>query len=121
MKFLKLAFLPLVLYSNSAYADSQQEIEYLLQFVEQTPCTYERNGSSHSGAEAKNHIQKKYEYYKDKVETAEDFIKYSATESTFSGKKYKIHCANEATINSSDWLLGELQVYRSQQHDDLNK
>jgi len=115
MRFLKLAFLPLVLYSNGAYADPQQEIKHLLQFVEQTSCTYERNGSLHSGAEAKDHIQKKYEYYEDKVKTAEDFIKYSATESTFSSKKYKIHCANEATINSSDWLLSELQVYRNRQ------
>jgi hypothetical protein len=95
-------------------ADTQQEIDHLLDFVEKTSCKYERNGNVHTGIEAKEHIVKKYEYFKekDKINSAEDFIKYSATKSELSGKKYKVYCPGRATQNSSDWLLEELKAYR---------
>jgi len=54
----------------------------------------------------------KYEHYRKKIRTAEDFIRYSATESVFSGRKYKIHCAGSDVMNTSDWLLDELHKYR---------
>jgi hypothetical protein len=34
-------------------ADTQQEIDHLLDFVEKTSCKYERNGNVHTGIEAK--------------------------------------------------------------------
>lgn len=102
----------LLMFSTDANANQQQEIEHLLLFVATTSCMYERNGSFHNGADARNHINKKYQYYKNKVKSSEDFIKYAATKSSISGSKYKIHCAESSPINSSDWLLTELKVYR---------
>jgi len=104
-----------VLFTGTAIADTQQEIDHLLAFVAGTTCQYERNGSVYDGARAEQHIKKKYEYFKNKINSAEDFIKYSATKSTMSGKQYKIHCENMATQNSSDWLLNELKKYRDNQ------
>ena len=104
-----------MLFTSAVFADTQKEINHLLEFVANTTCQYERNGSVYDGARAEKHINRKYEYFKDKINSAEDFIKYSATKSTMSGKHYKIHCDNIATQNSSDWLLNELKKYRDSQ------
>jgi len=97
---------------GTAIADTQQEINHLLAFVTSTTCEYERNGNVYDGARAVKHINRKYEYFKDEINSTEDFIKYSATKSTMSGKHYKIHCNNVPVQNSSDWLLEELKRYR---------
>ncbi len=104
-----------MLFTGVVIADTQQEINHLLAFVANTTCQYERNGSVYDGVRAEQHIKRKYEYFKEKINSAEDFIKYSATKSTMSGKRYKIHCENIATQNSSDWLLNELKKYRDSQ------
>ena len=116
-KLIKFVVIILVAISAGAMADTQKEIEHLLNFVANTSCKYERNGTLYDGVEAQNHIKKKYRYYLDKINSAEDFIKYSATESLLSGKKYKIHCPNMAVQNSGDWLLDELNRYRMNQTD----
>jgi len=99
-------------FSLNAIASSQDEISHLLTFVASTDCMYERNGTMHDGKEAAEHINKKYAYYADDIESAEDFIKYSATKSKMSGKYYKIHCSRNAPIKSKDWLLSELKAFR---------
>lgn len=105
----------ILLFSSRVYANSQNEINHLLNYVKTTTCQYERNGSMHSGIEAVAHIQKKYRYFKEDIKTAEDFILYSATKSTFSGDYYKVHCPSLMTINSQDWLIEELNRYRANQ------
>ena len=108
----KALILSLTLFAGSVLADTQQEINHLLGFVAKTNCQYDRNGTIHSGPEARDHINMKYEHYRKKVKTAEDFIKYSATKSMMSGKKYKIRCPGTEAVNASDWLLEELRHYR---------
>jgi len=110
---LRTLFLTTVLLAGSVLADTQAEIDHLLNFVANTSCEYDRNGTVHKGTEARDHINMKYEHYKKRVKTAEDFIKYSATKSMISGRKYKIHCADSETVNASDWLLDELHHYRA--------
>ena len=96
-------------------ADTTQEIDHLLGFVASSPCEFERNGSIHNGPEARDHMTMKYEHHRAKVRTAEDFIKYSATRSMMSGKKYKIYCPDSETVDASNWLLTELRDYRKRQ------
>ena len=103
----------LLMWSFNVFASSQDEITHLLDYVSNTDCKYERNGSLHTGAEAVEHINKKYDYFKDDIKSTEDFIKYSATKSKMSGKYYKIHCGNVKSVNSKDWLMKELQRYRA--------
>ena len=95
-----------------ASGDTQQEINHLLDYVANTDCQYDRNGSIYDGSEAWNHINMKYEYYKNDIDTTEDFIKYAATKSKMSGEKYKIHCPGEEPEYAGDWLLIELEIYR---------
>ncbi len=101
------------LLSFNVLADTNKEVEHLLDYVASTSCKYERNGEMHTGQEAVEHIKKKYDYFIDDIETTEDFIKYSATKSKMSGKYYKIHCANQPSVKSSTWLLAELGRFRA--------
>jgi len=89
------------------------EIKYLLNFIGQSNCIFIRNNEEHKAQQAREHIERKYHYYIDKVNSAEDFIKYAATKSSFSGKQYMARC-NEKTKPSSQWLLDELSAYRRQ-------
>ena len=109
---LKTLILAMVLLAGSTLAGTQEEIDHLLNFVANTSCKYDRNGTIHDGPEARAHLNMKYEHYKKKVKTAEDFIKYSATKSLISGKKYKIRCPGSEAVFSSDWLLDELKAFR---------
>ncbi|MCU7960244.1 MAG: DUF5329 domain-containing protein [gamma proteobacterium symbiont of Bathyaustriella thionipta] len=96
-------------------ATMQNEIDHLLEFVKNTDCQYERNGDLHSGPEAVAHIRKKYNYFKDDIDSSEKFIELSASKSTMSGKFYMIHCADQPSIKSQQWLLQELHRYRAGQ------
>ncbi len=89
------------------------EVEHLLKFVAGSDCEIERNGDRHSGKEAAAHIQKKYNHFRDRIKSTEDFIEYSATKSTISGRYYMLSCSGETTIKTKEWLLNELHRYRS--------
>ena len=101
----------IAMWSVHCAADSA-EIEQLIAFVAQTQCEYERNGTRHTGAEAVTHIKKKYDYYREDIETTEDFIRLAAKQSALSGKEYRVHCPNEQSISSETWLLNELTRIR---------
>ncbi|MDK1287600.1 DUF5329 family protein [Pseudoalteromonas umbrosa] len=101
-------------YSLKSIASTAAEIQHLLTFIETSNCQYERNGSLHTARDAKQHISKKYHYYQDDIESAEDFISLTASKSSLSGKPYLIHCSNNKPIKSSEWLLLELKAFRKQ-------
>ena len=111
-RILKPLALTIALLTGSVLAGTQEEIDHLLDFVANTPCKYDRNGTIHDGPEARDHINMKYAHYKKNVKTAEDFINYSATRSVMSGKKYQIRCPGSEAVFASDWLLDELQAFR---------
>lgn len=91
------------------------EIQHLLQFIEHSHCIYQRNNHDYTGQEAVAHIQKKYDYFKDDIQTTEDFIELSATKSTMSGKFYNVQCPNKKAMTSKQWLLDELASFRQTQ------
>ena len=97
--------------TSHAFADTESEINHLLNYVEKSPCSFVRNGSTHSGPDARDHILKKYNYFKDRIHSAEQFIEYAATKSTMSGKKYKVRC-NDKEYLTAQWLNDELNSYR---------
>mgnify|MGYP001815368572 CR=1 FL=1 len=113
---MKIIPLILLFFSVALLADvpgeQQAEVNYLLNYVEKSGCVMNRNGSRHNGGEAVSHIQKKYDYFRDEINSTEDFIEYSATKSTMSGKYYTVECPGAEPVKSQDWLLDALQVYR---------
>ena len=98
----------------AASADYQLEIDHLLEFVDNAPCQINRNGKVYEANEAGAHIQKKYRYFEDKIDTTERFIELSATKSTMSGNYYTVKCGDTEWIKTQDWLLEELQNFREQ-------
>ncbi len=108
----KLILILTMLFSFNVNANSQNEIDYLLRFISETSCNYERNGTLYSGSVAVKHIIKKYQYFSEDITSAEDFILYAATKSSLSGKYYKVHCENSSSLKSRDWLLRALTIYR---------
>ena len=94
-------------------AQNQEEVGKLLTFVENSGCSFIRNGSAYDGKEARMHLQQKLDYLENKglVDSSEDFISRAATGSSISGKAYSVDCAGQ-TQPSADWLNGELQRIR---------
>jgi len=102
--------------SSGALADVSsaqiEEVNHLLNYVKTSNCTINRNGSEHKGEKALKHIEKKYNYFRDDIKTTEDFIEYSATKSTMSGKAYIASCPDKDPVETQVWLLEELKRYR---------
>ena len=99
--------------AQSDVADTERhEVVHLLEFLRSSDCTMERNGKKHDNEDAYSHVKRKYDYLRDKIETSEDFIEYSASKSTMSGEFYLIFCDDEAAMRTRDWLLEELRKYR---------
>lgn len=95
-------------------ATMEEEIEHLLDFVEKSGCEFERNGSTYDSVEAREHIQRKYDYIKKRIKTTEDFIRYAASQSSMSGRKYHATCDGK-TVTSEEWLTKELWNYRKKE------
>ena len=98
----------------AALATMEEEISHLLNYIATSDCIFIRNNSRHTSAKAAKHIEKKYNHLKKRIKTTEDFIKGAATESSMSGKPYMIIC-NDNEMATADWLLAELELYRSTQ------
>lgn len=97
--------------AHSALADMRGEIRHLLQYVEDTACAFERNGTVYDSKQARAHIERKYDYVHPRIEETEDFIRYAATGSSISGRHYHVTC-NGIRQTSADWLTDELSRYR---------
>jgi Family of unknown function (DUF5329) len=88
------------------------EIDHLLAFVAASPCTFIRNGSSHPGPAARDHLAGKFQSVKGRIGTAEEFIRYVATESSMSHEPYKVKCG-ATEMPAGVWLADELRRYRA--------
>ncbi|NOQ63503.1 MAG: hypothetical protein GQ582_03210 [Methyloprofundus sp.] len=115
----KYAVILLLSSTSHIYADvpseQQHEVQHLMNFVKSSACQIVRNGSAHNAADALEHIQKKYDYFKGDISTSEEFIDYSATKSTMTGWYYFVECKGKERVKTKDWLLQELQRYRIKQ------
>lgn len=94
---------------------ARAEVDALLARLQSSGCEFNRNGSWHSGSDAKAHLLKKLDYLegKDLVKTAEQFIERGASSSSMSGKPYLVRCAGKAPVESAKWLAAELQQLRA--------
>jgi len=114
---LKHPFLLCLFINNIAFADvpanQVKEVNYLLAFVKDSGCIINRNGSDYPAEKGVSHIKKKYDYFRNDIKSAEDFIEYSATKSTMSGKYYTVICPGNEAMKTRDWLLAELKKIRS--------
>jgi hypothetical protein len=113
MRMIATAAVLALLSVSTARADPLgDEIAYLIDFVRHSPCTFIRNGSEYSGGAAADHIQEKYDYFKSKISTVEDFIERAASKSLLSGKPYEVRCEGK-TMPAADWIRAEDADYRA--------
>ena len=89
----------------------KDEIDHLLNFVAASSCTFIRNGTEYPSDKARDHLASKYQFAGNRITTAEEFIKYLATESSMSGELYHVKCGKTEAL-SGVWLTNELNRYR---------
>jgi DNA-binding transcriptional ArsR family regulator len=96
-------------------APARAEIDHLLGHLAASGCEFYRNGKWYPASQAREHLQKKYEYLlkKDLVDTAEQFIDRAASESSRSGEAYRVRCGGASPLTSREWLGEVLQRYRA--------
>lgn len=99
---------------TAAPAQAQNEIKHLLEFVQESGCRFNRSGTWYSSPDARQHLQRKYDYLvkRDGVNSAEDFIERAASKSSMSGRAYQVQCHKEKAVPSAQWLTTELLRYR---------
>lgn len=93
--------------------DTEIEINHLLGYIKKTDCIFIRNGTAYNGQETLKHIQNKFTYARRWIKSAEDFIKYTATKSSVSGRPYTVRC-HGIEILSKEWLTAELIRFRGE-------
>jgi len=92
--------------------NSELAIQFLLKHVTESGLIFIRNSERHDAAYAAEHMNNKYEYFRDKIKTPEDFIQRCASKSLMSGKPYLVVLENGEEVRTDDWLLRALTGYR---------
>jgi Family of unknown function (DUF5329) len=118
-KILRFTLLYALIWSMAAYAGAESgnenpadAINYLLTYVKNSDCIFIRNGREHTAKAAVAHMQRKYEHFKDEIKSPEDFIRLAATKSLMTGKPYFIETPDGTKLESENWLLEALEIYR---------
>ena len=114
MRILSIVMATLILLPGvGAASETEAEIEYLVRTVGSSDCTFIRNGKRHSAEDAEDHLRMKYRRGKKYAATAEDFIKYLASASSWTKKPYFIECTGNEAVPTGDWLTAHLDEYRN--------
>jgi hypothetical protein len=100
-----------------AATNSAEEINQLFESVGLSSCSFIRNKTAYSGAEARAHLERKYAHLKDRIQTTEDFIELVASSSSTSGKPYRVRCGPGEGRRSAEWFRTELQRIRGLSRD----
>jgi len=98
-------------------AAAQQEnlgktIRYLMNYVENSNLIFIRNSNEHTPTDAAAHMRRKYDYFKDKIKTPEDFIRLCASKSLRTGRPYMLRLADGSELRCDQWMLSVLSQYR---------
>ena len=105
----------LTAWSAEPSPSAKLEIEQLLTRLAASGCQFQRNGAWHDAAEARAHLEKKYQYLlrKQLVSSSEDFISLAGTKSSTSGKPYAVKCGAQKQVPSATWLAAQLKEVRA--------
>ena len=92
---------------------TQQEIDHLLGYVENSGCEFYRNGTWYDSQKAVAHLRTKYGFLRPSVNRAEDFIEKAASRSSLSGQPYQVRCGPGVPVPGAQWLGDELIRFRT--------
>ncbi len=107
------ALLLTMLAQAQALAPTQaQRIDYLINCVESMgTAQFIRNGNTYDAKAAADHLRLKRRLAGSSCATAEDFIRYCATQSSTSGKPYEIRLPDGTVVSSAAFLQGKLAEF----------
>jgi len=95
----------------------QQRIDYLLQSLSSLRgAVFIRNGKEYDAQAARDHLQKKLNYAGERVRTAEEFIKYCASESSVTRQPYKIRFGNGTISDTTSYFNSKLKEFDQKHH-----
>jgi hypothetical protein len=92
----------------------EREINALIEFVVQSDRAMGRNGKRHDSTTAADHLRRKREAARHRVQTAGQVIDGVASRRSVSGRPYLVSCPGQRVVSSSGWRHGELTRLRTQ-------
>jgi hypothetical protein len=91
------------------------KIQYLIASVETLEgAKFIRNGSEYDAHAASDHLRLKLKMAGKKVKTAEDFIKFCASQSSITGKPYLMRFADGTTVKSEVFFRNKLKTFATE-------
>ncbi|MHB8910387.1 MAG: DUF5329 family protein [Syntrophales bacterium] len=100
--------------AGAAYAQAPREtakIDALIHAVETLEgAKFIRNGQEYGARAAADHLRLKLRTAGDRVKTADDFIRLCASQSSLSGKKYRIRFADGTTEDAETFFRKRLNA-----------
>lgn len=86
----------------------KEKIAALLDDLSGSDAKFVRNGTEYSGADAADHLRRKWRAAGDRVSTAREFIELLASRSSSSGEAYLVR-EGEVASESAPWFLARLE------------
>jgi hypothetical protein len=99
-----LAIAMLVTVPSMAEDPLASKINTLILTIEDSGCHFIRNGKTYTPSESVAHIRKKYDHFRDDIDSIDNFIELSASKSLISGKPYYVMCDDNERQISATWL-----------------
>jgi hypothetical protein len=110
-----LILLPALLFAREAR--EQQRIDFLIDSLASLKgAVFVRNTGEYDAAAARDHLQKKLAFAGGRVKTAEDFIKYCASESSMTHHPYKIRFADGTITETGPFFREKLKEFDQKNH-----
>jgi hypothetical protein len=75
-----------------------------------------RNGTEYDAKAAQDHLRSKLKYAGERVKTAEEFVKYCASESSMTHEAYRIRFADGTSTKTADFFASKLKEFDQQKH-----
>ena len=102
-KIFVIIFLLSTITSVLALAESEKILK-LLDSIERSNLIFIRNGVEYSSRKARKHLELKMSKVGSRIHTAEQFIEYIASKSTWTGEPYYLKFKDGTIMKTADWL-----------------
>ena len=99
---------------TAAEPTQETELAALLRRLEASACSFGRNGSWYSAAEASRHLALKWRHVSKSgmPDSAEQFIELAGSRSSETGAAYLVRCPGAPALPAAAWLREQLAVVR---------
>lgn len=94
-------------------ADQDTEVEFLLDSIGNSECTFIRNGKRHDAQKAADHLRMKYNRGRRYATSTEKFIERLASKSSITRRPYMIECPGSEPLPTGTWLVQKLEALRT--------